>query len=112
MDIKTRGIRAAVSYLERVGLTTVAVGPDAPTDIDILSIDGNVLIGTVVRIGRGRQVASDVSATRGKDALGALRAYRSQSDLPLEGLRVDSISLLVIAEDRALLRHHRGVLAE
>lgn len=110
MDMKARGIAAATAYLERIGNTIVVSGDVAPAAeaIDILSIDGDALVATVVRVRQRPAEDAPVSGRTLDAALGNTIAYRDSHALECASVRVDVISILIIAEDRALLRHYRG----
>ena len=109
MDMKARGTAAATAYLERTGNTIVVSGDEASAAeaIDILSIDGDTLVATLVRV---RQQPAEVPVS-GRTLDTALRnaiAYRDSYAPQCDLVRVDVISILVLSEDRALLRHYRG----
>ena len=109
MNIKQRGVAASVAYLERIGQEVLEPGrAPTPNGIDILSIDGDILVATLIRV---RQQPAEVAPVSGRTLDAALRniidhrnSYAPQCDL----VRVDVISILVLSEDRALLRHYRG----
>ena len=109
MDIPERGIAAARAFLERIG--QVVLGPEAAPAaeaIDILSIDGDVLVATLVRV---RQQPAEVAPVSGRTLDAALRSiidHRNSYAPQCDAARVDVISILVLSDDRALLRHYRG----
>jgi len=109
MDVRDRGIAAATAYLERIGQTVLEPGTSpAPSGIDILSVDGDTLVATLVRV---RQRPAEDATISGRALDTALRntiAHRDTHAPECVSVRVDVISILIIAEDRALLRHYRG----
>jgi len=109
MAIKQRGVAAGRAYLERIGHE--ALEPErapTPSGIDILSIDGDILVATLVRV-RQRPAEDALASGRTLDAaLRAITDYRDGHATQRQAVRVDVISIIVLAEDRALLRHYRG----
>jgi len=109
MNIRQRGVAASVAYLERIG--QVVLGPEAgpaAKAIDILSIDGDILVATLVCV---RQQPTEVAPVSGRTLDAALRSVIDHHDSHATQCgcaRVDVISILVLSEDRALLRHYRG----
>ena len=109
VDIEQRGLAAAIAYLERTGQTIVASGDDAPDGVDVVGLDGDTLVGTLVRVS-AEAWAGDLPAKRAMGAaMRVLQGYRDGIEDAPESLRIDAISILVIAEDRALLRHRRAI---
>lgn len=113
-SLKERGQQAAMAYLERVGLTVVE-HPwrcDAGV-IDVIALDGGtvvfVSVSTVKGVpDRGETGASSSMVRRvGRIA----ETYITQAGIEGRPWRFDRITLLVVAEDRALLRHHKDALA-
>ena len=109
MNIKQRGVAASRAYLERIGQEVLEPGRrPIPNGVDILSTDGDTLVATLVRV---RQRAAQDAPVSGRTLDTALRntiAYRDSHATQCDSVRVDVISILIIAEDRALLRHYRG----
>lgn len=109
MNMKQRGVAASVAYLERIGQTVLEPGTSpAPKGVDILGIDGDTLVATLVRV---RQRPAEDAPVSGRTLDTALRntiAYRDSDAPGCDSVRVDVVSILIIAEDRALLRHYRG----
>lgn len=112
--MKQRGEDAACAYLERVGICVIERkwGCDVGT-IDVLGWDGDQLVLAdvkTVRAGRQGEPRS-VSAAVARRVKKVASAYIEVNDLGDVAWRFDRVSLLVISEDRALLRHHRQALA-
>lgn len=113
-SMKLRGEDAACAYLERVGICVIERmwSCDAGT-IDVLGWDGDQLVLVdvkTVRAGRQSEPGS-VPAAVALRVKKVASAYIEANDLNDITWRFDRVSLLVISEDRALLRHHRDALA-
>jgi putative endonuclease len=107
-----RGEDAAAAYLERIGVTVVERNWRCPQgEIDIVGLDGESVVLCEVKTRRtpakGNPEEAITAAKRRRYARLA-QAYLQESGLTKVTVRFDVIGLLVIAEDRALLRHHRG----
>lgn len=112
-----RGEDAAASYLERVGMTVVERNWRCPSgEVDIVALDDTELVLIEVKTRRSTaKGAPEEAITPAKQ-----RRYRKLAESYLQHagdtttpVRFDVITILAIAEDRALLRHHRGAfLAE
>ena len=109
MSIKQRGVAASRAYLERIGQEVLEPGrTPIPNGVDILSTDGDSLVATLVRV---RQRPAEDAPVSGRTLDAALRNIidRRDSNAPqYDAVRVDVISILVLSEDRALLRHYHG----
>jgi len=107
-----RGEDAAAAYLERSGLTVVERNWRCPSgEIDIVALDGETLVLCEVktRKGVGKGTPEDaVTPAKQKRYKRLAAAYVQSSSLEDVEMRFDVITLLVLAEDRALLRHHRA----
>ena len=107
-----RGEDAAAAYLERIGVTVVQRNWRCQHgEIDIVGLEGSTVVLCEVKTrttrAKGNPEESITSAKRRRYSRLA-EAYLQESGLTEVSLRFDVIGLLVIAEDRALLRHHRG----
>lgn len=107
-----RGEDAAAAYLERAGLTIVERNwTCAAGEVDIVAIDGETVVLCEVKTRRTAAKGSpDEAVTPAKQRRYArlASAYLQQAGLSETPVRFDVISILVIASDRALLRHHRS----
>ena len=108
MDMRARGIAAATAYLERIGNTIVASGDEAPAGTDIICIDEDTLVGALVIVRQRPEPEITVPAEALDVALAAVHGYWDTYRTQRRAIRVDVISILVLSEDRALLRHYRG----
>lgn len=108
---RTKGTAAAAAYLERAGFTLVDQPADQPARI--YALDGETLV--VVEVTTRRTAKSDpnnatTTPTARKRYARLVAAARERYAIPTSApARLDAITLLVIAPDRALLRHHRAV---
>ena len=107
-----RGEDAAVAFLERSGLTVVERNWRCSAgEVDIVALDGDVLVLCEVKTRRtAAKGTPEEAVTPAKQRRYAklAAAYLQASSLEDVSVRFDVITLLVIAEDRALLRHYRG----
>ena len=114
-DRKTLGQRgedAAAAFLERTGMTVVERNWRCPAgEIDIVALDGTTIVLCEVKTRRtaskGTPEEAVTPAKRRRYAKLAA-AYLQHAGSETTPVRFDVITLLVIAEDRALLRHYRG----
>ena len=107
-----RGEDAAVAFLERTGATIVERNwRCSHGEIDIVALDGDTVVLCEVKTrrtplkGDPEQAITAAKRRRYARLAEAYLQYAELSDVPV---RFDVIALLVIAEDRALLRHHRA----
>lgn len=107
-----RGEDAAASYLERAGLDVIERNWRCDAgEVDIVALDeGTVVFCEVKTRKTAAKGTPDEAVTPAKQRkYGRLAAaYLQANDLAGTSVRFDVISILVIAVDRALLRHHRG----
>lgn len=113
-SLKLRGEDAAVAFLERTGMTIVDRRWSCESGrIDVIALDGDQLVLVDVRTvqaGHQKELGS-VSAAAARRIKKVASAYIQANGLGDIRTRFDRVSLLVISEDRALLRHHRDALA-
>ncbi len=107
-----RGEDAAVAYLQRTGFTIVERNWRCPSgEIDIIALDADVLVLCEVKTRKGvaKGTPEDaVTPAKQKRYKRLAAAYVQFAGLDAVQIRFDVITLLVLAEDRALLRHHRA----
>jgi len=109
-SLKLRGEDAAAAYLERVGICVVERNWRCSAGtIDIIAWDADTLVVVDVKTSRssGKGVSQVVSAAKSRQIKRLAQAYLQYADLEETGWRYDRVDLLVISDDRALLRHHR-----
>jgi len=107
-----RGEDAAVAYLERTGFTIVERNWRCPAgEVDIIALDEDTLVLCEVKTRKGVSKGTPedaVTPTKQKRYKRLAAAYVQFAGLDAVNVRFDVITLLVLAEDRALLRHHRA----
>lgn len=107
-----RGEDAAAAFLERAGMTVIERNWRCPAgEIDIVALDGTTLVLCEVKTRRtAAKGTPDDAVTPAKQRRYAklAAAYLQQAGVEPEEVRFDVVSILVIAQDRALLRHHRA----
>lgn len=107
-----RGEEAAAAYLERCGMTVVERNWRAKAgEVDIVALDGDtvVLVEVKTRKTVSKGTPEDaVTLAKQRTYRKLAEAYTQHAGLAERIIRFDVISILVIAADRALLRHHRS----
>lgn len=111
-NIGQRGEAAAAAYLERTGMTVVERNWRCKHgEIDIVALDGECLVMVEVKtrttVAKGSPEEA-VSPAKQRKLLRLAEAYVQHSGIEPAQVRFDVVAIQVIAEDRALLRHHRG----
>lgn len=111
-EIGSRGESAAAAYLKRTGMEIIDRNwRSGRGELDIIAIDGDELVvcevktRTTVACGTPEDA---VSPTKQRRLVRLAEAYRAASGLEECSVRFDVVSITVIADDRALLRHHRS----
>lgn len=107
-----RGEDAAVAYLERIGFDIVERNWRCQSgEVDIVALDGEVLVLCEVKTRKGVSKGTpeeSVTPAKQKRYSRLAAAYVQHVGIEPVEMRFDVITLLVLAEDRALLRHHRA----
>jgi putative endonuclease len=107
-----RGEEAAAAFLARTGMTVVERNWRCPAgEIDIVALDGDTIVLVEVKTRRTvRKGSPEEAVTPAKQRRYAKLAasYLQSAGLSDVPIRFDVVTLLVVAEDRALLRHHRA----
>lgn len=110
-SMKERGKDAAAAYLERVGICVFERDYEhGSATVDVIAWEGDTLafVDVAVRRTADKRTLNGVSKSRLGRMRRAAKGYIQQAGLPQPQVRFDAIDILVIAEDRALLRHHRA----
>lgn len=114
-ELGARGEAAAAGYLQRAGMTVACVNwRTASGEIDIVAWDGPDLVLVEVKTRRSMRMGTPeeaVSPTKQRKLVRLARAYLAETDARPRMVRFDVVSLRVLAEDRALLRHHRSAFS-
>jgi len=107
-----RGEDAAAAYLERIGYTIVERNWQTRAgEIDIVALDADTVVMCEVKTRRTVSKGTPeeaVTPTKQRRIARLAKAYLQYAGLDEVAVRFDVITLLVLAEDRALLRHHRA----
>lgn len=108
-----RGEDAAAAFLERVGMTLVERNWRCSAgEIDIVALDGDELVFIEVKTRRSERAGTGeeaVSAAKQRRLVRLADAYIHASGVDeVRQVRFDVVAIRVIADDRALLRHHRA----
>lgn len=108
----TRGEDAAAAYLERSGMTVIDRNWRCKAgEIDIVALDGETLVVVEVKTRRtdAKGTPEDaVSASKQRKLVRLAEAYTISSGARDVEVRFDVVTIRPLAEDRALLRHHRA----
>lgn len=111
-ELARRGEDAAAAYLERVGMTVVERNWRCRSgEVDIVALDGSTIVIAEVKTRRSvsaGQPEDAVSQTKQRRLVRIARHYLAYAGLSDCAVRFDVIAIRVIADDRALLRHHRA----
>ncbi len=114
-ELGKRGEDAAAAYLERMGMTVVDRNWRCKAgEIDLGALDGSEIVFVEVKTrktvatGQPEEAVTPAKQRRYKRLA---QAYLQEAGLSEVTARFDVVSLLVVAEDRALLRHHRSAFA-
>lgn len=109
-SMKLRGEDAAAAYLERVGICVSERRYECEAGrVDIVGFDGDTVVFVDVVTGRATSKMGGFTQAKMRRLRRIADAYVEQCDLQSHEVRFDAVSILVIAPDRALLRHHRAV---
>ncbi len=107
-----RGEDAAVAFLERSGVTIVERNWRCPAgEIDIVALEGETLVLCEVKARKTASKGSPedaVTPAKQRRYARLAAAYVQAANIEPVSVRFDVITILVIAEDRALLRHYRA----
>jgi len=111
-ELGVRGENAAAAYLERLGMTIVERNwQTARGELDIVALDGDELVLCEVKTRTSASKGTPeeaVSPTKRRRIARMAEAYIAHSGLAQCKVRFDVISIRVLTDDRALLRHHRA----
>lgn len=112
-EVARRGEDAAAAFLERVGMTIVDRNwRCSGGEIDIVALDGEELVFVEVKTRRSERAGTGeeaVSPAKQRRITRLAAAYMKDAGISdVKQVRFDVVAIRVIAEDRALLRHHRS----
>lgn len=107
-----RGEEAAAAYLERSGMTIVERNWRCSAgEVDIVALDDDTVVLCEVKTRRTAAKGSPeeaVTSAKQRKYLRLAQEYLQRIGTTEVALRFDVITIMVVAEDRALLRHHRS----
>lgn len=115
LETGRRGEDAAAAYLERIGMTLVERNWRCPAgEVDIICLDEKTLVLVEVKtratIAKGTPEEA-VTATKQRRIVRLAKTYIAKESIEPCDVRFDVITIIVLGEDRALLRHHRAAFA-
>ncbi len=118
-EFKTRALAAAERYLEHRGYALIESSPTLPVDnlTDIVANDGNAIVFIEVlakdNADTGFPEELDSERIREVKEMAAIRWLERQGGRYCDmAIRFDVVSLVVLAPDRALIRHHINAMTE
>lgn len=114
-DLNAKAKQAAESFLSRRGYDILDDGWEDPSGIvDIVAREGDVLVFAEVTVTRDSsrgfpRERSDEGCRAAREA--SALAYLAEHDVTDMMVRFDTVSLVVLGSDRALVRHHINCLS-
>ena len=111
-EIGERGEAAAAAYLERAGMQVIDRNWRSDRgEIDIVALDGEELVMCEVKTrttaARGTPEEA-VSPAKQRRLVRLAESYIAAHGIAPCSVRFDVVTIRVLSEDRALLRHHRA----
>lgn len=111
-NLGIKGEDAAVAFLERIGMEIAERNWSCKHgEVDAIARDGEVLVFIEVKTRNGveRGTPEDaVTPAKQKRYAKIAKAYLATLEDADVEVRFDVVTILVLSEDRALLRHHRA----
>lgn len=107
--LSEKGRKAVRKFLEHIGCTVL----DEPEEghLNIVFEDDGELVFAICTVGHGQFVDPDIDKLRPTFEMEAIKWLSSAKNAMSDcRFRFDSISIVVVSEDKALLRHHINVL--
>lgn len=107
--LSEKGRKAVLKFLERKGCTVLEELEEG--FLNIVFDDDGELVFAACTVGHGQFVEPDIDKLRQAFEMEAIKWLSSAKNAMLDcSFRFDSISIVVVSEDKALLRHHINVL--
>ena len=107
--LSEKGRKAVRKFLERKGCTVLDELEEGC--LNIVFEDDGELVFAICTVGHGQFVELDIDKLRQAFEMEAIKWLSSAKNTMLDcSLRFDSISIVVVSEDKALIRHHIGAL--
>lgn len=114
-NLKQRAVQAAERFLRCRGYDVVDAGWESPAGgIDIVARDGGALVFVEVAVRDGASGGFPPSRNEDEQRArreGAAIAYLAERGADEGPVRFDDVALVVLAPDRALVRHHINSLS-
>ncbi|EHF02643.1 hypothetical protein HMPREF1008_00288 [Olsenella sp. oral taxon 809 str. F0356] len=113
-NLNEKAIAAAERFLDRRGyeiLDTNWEAPDGFGTVDIIAADEDTIVFVDVEATRGTDGFPAEENARGKREALAAKWLAENPERSDTAIRFDAISMMVVSEDRALLRHHINQLS-
>lgn len=108
-ELAKRGEDAAAAFLERVGMTVIERNWRCPAgEADIIALDGKDLVIVEVKTRRSSRAGTPeeaVTPAKQRRIARIARSYASDAGLAPQRMRFDVVTLRVLSNDSALLRH-------
>jgi putative endonuclease len=108
-ELASRGEDAAAAFLERVGMTVIERNWRCQAgEADIIALDGDDLVIVEVKTRRSTRAGTPeeaVTPAKQQRIVRIARTYASHAGLTPQRVRFDVVTLRVLSDDRALLRH-------
>lgn len=115
-EMARRGEDAAAAYLERAGMTVIERNwRCASGEADVIALDGDEIVIVEVKTRRSARAGTPeeaVSASKQARLARIARHYTAHAGLDTCAIRFDVIAIQPVAEDRAVLRHHRAAFTQ
>lgn len=113
-NLQEKAITASEKFLERRGYEIIDTNWEAPDGfgtIDIVAEDEDTIVFVDVKAARGTDGFPDEGKSRDKREILAAKWLAENSDRADMTIRFDAIAMMVVSEDRSLLRHHINQLS-
>jgi putative endonuclease len=110
-NLYNKAVDAAVAFLERSNMPVLAKEYETKKGtIPLIAIDGKTLVHVTVKVSDSSDFKFKPipESTIDRD-MKQIIEYQTVVGSEEMDVRIDSIELLVISDDRALLRHHRDI---
>lgn len=117
-DMKEKAMGAVRTFLERKGYEIVDEawqGPEGIGGIDLVAVDEDgtlVFVDATVRIGTDGFPEPSQGARAARGAGGDVALPATATTTPTRPVRFDEVAMMVVKENRALLRHHINCFGE
>ena len=115
-ELGAKGEKAAAEFVERIGMEVIERNWKGKSgEVDLIARDDDALVFIEVKTRRATDKGHPeeaIDAAKQKRYIKLAGEYLAKLDDAEVEVRFDAISILVIEEDRALLRHHLAAFSE